>query len=177
MRKQILFEMQLKFYNVVTLYVFVFNKNMGIAEDIKQERFSSEYSKSVINVIYTSSWLHQRHLEVFKEHGLTTPQFNILRILRGQHPNPSTVNLLIDRMLDKSSNASRIVDRLEEKGLVIRKQCKNDRRAVDVFISDKGSELLSMLDGKMSDFENATRKLSEEEAETLNALLDKMRQP
>ncbi len=177
MRKQILFEMQLKFYNVVTLYVFVFNENMGIAEDIKQERFSSEYSKSVINVIYTSSWLHQRHLEVFKEHGLTTPQFNILRILRGQHPNPSTVNLLIDRMLDKSSNASRIVDRLEEKGLVIRKQCKNDRRAVDVFISDKGSELLSMLDGKMSDFENATRKLSEEEAETLNALLDKMRQP
>lgn len=177
MRKQILFEMQLKFYNVVTLYVFVFNENMGIAEDIKQERFSSEYSKSVINVIYTSSWLHQRHLEVFKEHGLTTPQFNILRILRGQHPNPSTVNLLIDRMLDKSSNASRIVDRLEEKGLVIRKQCKNDRRAVDVFISDKGSELLSMLDSKMSDFENATRKLSEEEAETLNALLDKMRQP
>ena len=76
-----------------------------------------------------------------------------------------------------TQNPFEIVDRLEEKGLVIRKQCKNDRRAVDVFISDKGSELLSMLDGKMSDFENATRKLSEEEAETLNALLDKMRQP
>ncbi len=149
---------------------------MGISEDIKQENFGSEYAKAVINVIYSSSWLHQMHLGVFKQHGLTTPQFNILRILRGQFPNPSTVNLLIERMLDKSSNASRIVDRLEEKGLVIRKQCKNDRRAVDVFISDKGLELLEILDEKMLSFENDTRNLSEEESKTLNLLLDKMRQ-
>ena len=96
---------------------------MGIAEEIKQEKFSSQYSKAIINVIYTSSWLNQKHLDLFKKHGLTTPQFNILRILRGQHPNPSTVNLLIDRMLDKSSNASRIIDKLEQKGLVTRRQC------------------------------------------------------
>lgn len=149
---------------------------MGIAEEIKQEKFTSEYSKAIINIVYTNSWLHQRHLELFKEDGLTTPQFNILRILRGQHPDPSTVNLLIDRMLDKSSNASRIVDRLEQKKLVTRKQCSDDRRAVDVFISDNGLQLLSKLDEKLKSFEDQSRKLSEDEAQTLNILLDKLRE-
>ena len=148
---------------------------MGIAEEIKQEKFTSEFSKAVINIIYTSSWMHQKHLEVFKEYGLTTPQFNILRILRGQHPNPSTVNLLIDRMLDKSSNASRIVDRLEQKGLVTRKQCKNDRRAVDVYISEEGLELLSQMDSKLESFEKRLRNLDEDQAKALNELLDKFR--
>jgi len=148
---------------------------MGIAEEIKQTKFKSEYSKAIINIIYTNSWLHQKHLEVFKKHGLTTPQFNILRILRGQHPKPSTVNLLIDRMLDKSSNASRIVDRLEQKELVVRKQCSNDRRAVDVYISEEGLRLLAELDQEMSRLEYDTNNLSEEESATLNALLDKMR--
>lgn len=148
---------------------------MGIGEDIKQENFKSEYAKSVINVIYTNSWLNQKHLETFKEEGLTTPQFNILRILRGQHPKPATVNLLIDRMLDKSSNASRIVDKLETKGLVVRKQCSNDRRAVDVLISDEGLKLLEELDDKMHDLEEKSRNLSEDESRTLNELLDKMR--
>ena len=149
---------------------------MGIAEEIKQSTFKSEYSKAIINVIYTNAWLHQRHLDVFKKYGLTTPQFNILRILRGQHPNSSTVNLLIDRMLDKSSNASRIVDRLEQKKLVIRKQCANDRRAVDVFISEEGLDLLSKLDVEMGQLEEATNNLSEEESYLLNSLLDKMRE-
>ena len=149
---------------------------MGIAEEIKQTTFKSEYSKAIINIIYTNSWLHQKHLEVFKKYGLTTPQFNILRILRGQHPKPSTVNLLIDRMLDKSSNASRIVDRLEQKRLVVRKQCSNDRRAVDVFISDEGLRLLSELDGEMGRLEHENNNLTEEESSTLNFLLDKMRQ-
>ena len=149
---------------------------MGIAEAIKQEKFTSEFSKAIINIAYTSSWLQQQHLALFKEHALTAPQFNILRILRGQHPNPSTVNLLIDRMLDKSSNASRIVDRLEQKGLVSRKQCKDDRRAVDVYISDKGLQILSELDVKLKSFESGLSKLSESEAETLNLLLDKLRE-
>ena len=149
---------------------------MGIAEAIKQEKFSSEFSKAMINIMYTNSWLHQQHLELFKSHGLTTPQFNILRILRGQHPNPSTVNLLIDRMLDKSSNASRIVDRLEQKGLVSRKQCKDDRRAVDVFISDAGLAMLGELDSSLKTFQDNLSNLSEKEAETLNSLLDKLRE-
>ncbi|WP_425391742.1 MarR family winged helix-turn-helix transcriptional regulator [Ekhidna sp.] len=148
---------------------------MGISEEIKQEKFKSEFSKSIVNIIYTNAWLHQQHLKLFKEQGLTTPQFNILRILRGQHPKPATVNLLIDRMLDKSSNASRIVDKLEQKGLVIRKQCSNDRRAVDVLISDAGLSLLSEMDTKMDAWESQNGKLSEKEAATLNELLDKIR--
>lgn len=148
---------------------------MGIAEDIKQKKFRTEYSKAIVNLIYTNSWLNQRHVALFKPFGLTTPQFNILRILRGQHPEPSTVNLLIDRMLDKSSNASRIVDKLEEKGLVIRKQCSDDRRAVDVFISDEGLTLLSRLDKEMESWERDSRTLSEEDCKTLNQLLDKIR--
>lgn len=150
---------------------------MGIAEEIKQQNFKSEFSKAIVNVIYTNAWLNQEHAQIFKSHELTTPQFNILRILRGQHPEPATVNLLIDRMLDKSSNASRIVDKLEQKGLVVRKQCAHDRRAVDVFISDKGLELLSAMDQKIDDWENQSNNLSEEEASKLNELLDKLRVP
>lgn len=148
---------------------------MGIAEEIKQEKFKSEYGKAVVNVIFTNSWIQQKHLSVFKSYGLTTPQFNILRILRGQQPKPATVNLLIDRMLDKSSNASRIVDRLEEKKLVKRVQCKKDRRAVDVYITEAGLDLLSKLDVVMEDIQFNSNNLTEEESKVLNQLLDKMR--
>ena len=148
---------------------------MGIAEDIQQKKFRNEFSKAIINLIYTNSWLNQKHVALFKPFGLTTPQFNILRILRGQYPNASTVNLLIERMLDKSSNASRIVDKLEEKGLVVRKQCAGDRRAVDVFISEKGLSLLADLDVKMEGWEKNANKLTAQESKTLNELLDKLR--
>ncbi len=148
---------------------------MSLEEDIKQPQFSSEFNKAVVNLIYTHGWLSQQYQELFKRHGLTTPQFNILRILRGQHPKASTVNLLIDRMLDKSSNASRIVDRLETKGLVIRKQCPTDRRAVDVYISEGGLAILQVMDGEMQQWEDDRRALDEEEAKELNRLLDKMR--
>lgn len=148
---------------------------MGIGEDIQQKTFKSEQSKAIINIFYTNSWLHQRHQEIFKSRNLTTPQFNILRILRGQFPNPSTVNLLIDRMIDKSSNASRIVDRLEEKELVVRKQCAADRRAVDVFISDKGLKLLEELDAELDDVQSDLIGLNEGECKELNRLLDRLR--
>ncbi len=148
---------------------------MGISEDIKQEKFKSELNKALINIIYTNSWLISRQASLFKEFGLTMPQFNVLRILRGQHPKPATVNLLIDRMLDKSSNASRIVDKLEAKKLVIRKQCSKDRRAVDVLISDAGLDLLKEIDLKLDRWEDEQNKLSEDECAHLNFLLDKLR--
>ena len=148
---------------------------MGIGEDIQQKEFKSELSKAVINVVYTASWLNQRMGELFKGHDITRPQFNILRILRGQHPKPATVNLLIERMLDKSSNASRIVDKLESKGLVLRKQCSDDRRAVDVLISASGLQLLDELDKKVDELETGIWGLTEKESEELNSLLDKMR--
>ncbi|XOV95115.1 MAG: MarR family winged helix-turn-helix transcriptional regulator [Bacteroidota bacterium] len=148
---------------------------MGINEDIKQSKFKNELNKAIINIIYTNSWLETKHADIFKQFSLTMPQFNILRILRGQHPKPATVNLLIDRMLDKSSNASRIVDKLEAKKLVIRKQCSNDRRAVDVFISNSGLELLKKIGVELDKWEKKHSKLSEEECAQLNTLLDKLR--
>lgn len=148
---------------------------MGISEDIQQKSFESEFAKAIINVFYTSSWLGQKHQKLFKSYGLTSPQFNVLRILRGQYPSPATVNLIIDRMLDKSSNASRIVDKLESKGLVLRRQCPHDRRAVDVIITDAGLDLLKQMDGELKQFELGMQKLSSQESEQLNALLDKMR--
>lgn len=168
-------------FKQTSLYVVTYNvntinlKSMGISEDIKQEKFKSELSKALINIIYTNGWLQQSQVNLFKPHGLTTPQYNVLRILRGQHPNPATINLLIDRMLDKSSNASRIVDRLESKGLVDRKQCSGDRRAVDVFISSKGLQLLEKIDGELGEWERSLNTLSEPECKTLSDLLDKLR--
>lgn len=148
---------------------------MGIEEDIRQPKFKSQLNKVIVNIIYTNGWLQQKQIEIFKPFGLTAPQFNILRILRGQYPNPATVNLLIERMLDKSSNASRIVDRLESKGLVVRKQCSSDRRAVDVLISDKGLELLKRVDIKQEEWERKLSALTDEECTQLSDLLDKLR--
>ncbi len=148
---------------------------MGIAEDIKQPKFKNEFQKATINLFFTASWLNEKHHAFFKTFGITAAQFNVLRILRGQYPEPSTVNLIIDRMLDRMSNASRIVDKLESKELVIRKKCPNDRRAVDVVISDKGLELLSKLDIEMDIYENQISNLTDEEAIHLNYLLDKFR--
>src|SRR5258708_7664949 len=109
-----------------------------IGEEIRQKKFSSEYHKMALNIIYTGNWITSVNGDRLKKHKLTPPQFNILRILRGQHPNPATVNLLIERMLDKMSNASRLVDKLKEKGLVERKTSENDRRACDVMITKRG---------------------------------------
>ncbi len=148
---------------------------MSLAEDIKQKTFKSEFVKALVNIRFTDCWLSQKYQVLLKPHSLTTPQYNILRILRGQYPNPATVNLLIERMIDKSSNASRIVDKLEEKGLVDRCQCTNDRRAVDVIISQPGLDMLEILDGELNVLEKNIESLSEQEAGQLNALLDKIR--
>ena len=96
--------------------------------------------------MYTGNWVQFLHGKALKPFGLTVQQYNVLRILRGQHPNPCTVNLIVDRMLDKSSNASRIVERLVSKGLVKRTPCEQDRRAVDVLITQEGLNLLEASD-------------------------------
>ncbi|PRY16548.1 DNA-binding MarR family transcriptional regulator [Pontibacter ummariensis] len=148
---------------------------MKIEEEIKQPTFKSEYHKAYINMVYTSGWLQQDQAAKFKPFGVTLQQYNVLRILRGQHPKPATISLLIERMLDKTSNASRIVDKLEAKELVTRKQCPSDRRTVDVLITEKGLELLKQMDPMEAGEGAGIRNLTEEEAEQLNALLDKIR--
>lgn len=146
-----------------------------IEQEIKQKVFKSEYQKAYINVVYTSGWLQTRQAAVFRSYDLTLPQYNILRILRGQHPKPATINLLIERMLDKTSNASRIVDKLEVKGLVTRTPCEHDRRTVDVLITKAGLNLLKTIDQKGEDIITGLNNLTEEEAKALSQLLDKIR--
>ena len=147
---------------------------MTIGEEIKS-KFNSEHQKAAINVLYTANRLYEVHSNSLKKFGLTPEQYNILRILRGQHPKPATVNLLIERMLNKMSNASRLVDKLVIKKMVIRKTCKDDRRAVDVLITQKGLDLLLMLEKAEVVWLKEISKLSIAEAKELNRLLDKVR--
>ncbi len=148
---------------------------MRIEDAIQQPLFKTAYEKAVVNILYTGNWLVYNDSKLFKEFDLTHPQYNVLRILKGQHPEAATVNLIIERMLDKSSNASRVVERLRSKGLVARKTCKADRRRVDVKITEKGLEILEKTTQKMNAARSAHNSLSEEESETLSNLLDKLR--
>jgi DNA-binding MarR family transcriptional regulator len=148
---------------------------MEIGEEIKQAKFTSEYQKLVINMGFTSSWMERVASCKLKNFKLTPQQFNILRILRGQKGNPVTINLLTERMIDKSSNASRLVDKLVKKNLVERRECPSDRRQVDVLITKKGLDLLAKIDGEEETWLSEFKGLSIKEAKELNKLLDKLR--
>src|SRR5471030_1160253 len=121
---------------------------MRIDDEIQSSKFEDNYHKVAINVDYTYGWLNNLLRCQFEKYNLTHQQFNILRILRGQYPKPATVNLLKERMLDKMSDASRIVDRLVQKGLVSRCTNTKDRRAVDIRISNIGMDILSKMDAE-----------------------------
>ena len=149
--------------------------HLKLEEEIKQKSFRSLYEKLAVNILYTGSWMNMIQTSNLKPFKLTLPQYNVLRILRGQHPDPVTVNTIIDRMLDKSSNASRIVDRLTQKGLALRKVCQSDKRAVDVTITQKGLDLLKQIDEKSIKWEEQYHSLTKIQAEKLNELLDKLR--
>lgn len=148
---------------------------MTIEQEIKQSKFVDEHHKLAVNIMFTSSWLGGKHLQLIKPHGITMQQFNILRILRGQKGSPLSINELIERMIDKSSNASRIVDKLEEKGYVVRKTCPNDRRQVEVSITESGLAFVGSLDEPMNNMRTFLGNLTEEEAQLMNSLLDKLR--
>ena len=149
---------------------------MGIAEEIKQSKFISERQKGLLNLIYTYNSLINEMNAYFKKHDITRQQYNVLRILRGQHPKPASVNLLKERMLDKMSDTSRIVKRLEKKKLVSRQESDTDRRAVEITISKAGLKLLEDTDNTVNGFEHLLDNLSDKEAEQLNSLLDKIRE-
>lgn len=148
---------------------------MRIEDEIKQKRFKSPQQKLHVNIIFTANWLSGGMQDLFRPHQITVQQFNILRILRGQYPNPCTIQLLKDRMLDKQSDVSRLIDRLTQKGLVERSICESDRRKMDVKISESGMEVLGQLDDEMPKLDDLMNLLTLEEMETLNNLLDKLR--
>jgi MarR family 2-MHQ and catechol resistance regulon transcriptional repressor len=148
---------------------------MGIQEEIKQTNFRSPYQKAFINILYTNNWLQEEVRGMLQSEELTHQQFNVLRILRGSHPKPLSTLQIRERMLDKMSDSSRIVDRLMKKEHVTKTTCENDKRLVDVSITKLGLEKLLEIDKKEVLIDNSLHNLSEEEAETLSHLLDKIR--
>jgi DNA-binding MarR family transcriptional regulator len=148
---------------------------MKLEHEIKQSKFKDEYHKLGVNIIYTSNWMVGQQSKQLKEFDISPEQFNILRILRGQYPHPATVNLLMERMLNKMSNASRLVEKLRKKDLVQRKISIDDRRACDVLITKKGLELLKELDKTEKQWIKMISHLSEKEVKEMNDLLDKLR--
>lgn len=148
---------------------------MRLEDEIKQKEFKNEFQKTGVNIIFTFNWLDSRTRSFLKNYDLTPQQYNILRILRGQYPNPSTINLLKERMLDKMSDASRLVERLRVKELLERNPSSEDRRSVNILISQKGLDLLAEIDKNFHEYEKVFNSLTVEDATILNQLLDKLR--
>ena len=148
---------------------------MPLEQEIKQEKFTNEFQKMAINLMYTSGWLYNNNSARLKPHGLTPEQYNVLRILRGSHPSKLMLAEISARMIDKSSNATRLVEKLRVKGLVKREICENNRRQVDINITDKGLALLKKIDLEAENWLESLRNITQAEAKELNRLLDKLR--
>ena len=147
---------------------------MGIEQDIQQASFRNEFQKMGINLLFTANWLNEQIGKILSEEGVTQQQYNILRILRGSATPLSTLKIR-ERMLDKMSDTSRIVDRLIAKELVVKNTCEKDKRLVDITLSPKGLDLLDQLDQFNDRIDALLKGINETEAATLNQILDKIR--
>lgn len=151
------------------------NEEMKIAEAIQQKRpFRNSYQMAMVNLIYTHNWVTDQLRQHLKPYGVTMKQYNVLRILKGAG-EPITTSVIRERLLDKMSDASRMVERLHQRGLVVRNTCSGDKRLVDVTLSRAGEELLQNMKGIEQSMDAIFEKLSKEEATLLSELLDKLR--
>jgi len=148
---------------------------MSIDKDIRQHRFRNEYQRASVNIAFTYCWLKDKVKAFLLRVDITMQQFNILRILRGSHPKPLSTLQIRERMIDKMSDTSRIVDRLIAKGLVRKAVSGKDRRLVDVVITVKGRNLLKKLDLRQDELDGILKNISQEEAANLSKILDKIR--
>jgi MarR family 2-MHQ and catechol resistance regulon transcriptional repressor len=148
---------------------------MSIEKDIHQNKFVSARQKAMINLLYTYGWVMEQIKTFLAAEDITHQQFNILRILRGAMPEPLSTLQIRERMLDKMSDTSRIVDRLLAKELVEKTTCPKDKRLVDVTISPKGLNLLDRVDRRSDHIQDIMGRLSEDEAVQLSNLLDQLR--
>ena len=150
-------------------------EEMKIEEAIQQKRpFRNNYQMALVNLIYTHNWVTDQLRQHLKPYGVTMKQYNVLRILKGAD-DPITTSTIRERLLDKMSDASRMVDRMHQRGLVVRNICPSDKRLVDVSLSTKGIELLESLAHIEQKMDAIFEELSQEEAEVLSKLLDKLR--
>jgi DNA-binding MarR family transcriptional regulator len=148
---------------------------MTIEEEVKQSKFASEHQKAAINILFTGSWLYNMNAAYLKKFGITPEQFNVLRILRGSHPQKMMLIEITSRMIDKNSNCTRLVEKLRQKSLVAREICENNRRQVDISITEKGVALLKKIDGERSEWADILKTITKAEAQELNRVLDKLR--
>lgn len=148
---------------------------MSIEKDIKQHSFRNPYNKATVNIMFTTAWIFSKYAKILKPYNITEQQYHVLKILRERHPESATINFILEGMIDKMSNTSRLVDKLVTKDLVKKTTSFYDLRAVDVSLTEKGISLLSELSIVIDDFENAFLKLNEKEVSLLNILLEKIR--
>lgn len=142
-----------------------------ISKDI-QSTFPNEWIKALINISYTSNWLSNITEKKFSEFGISSQQYNVLRILRGAK-KAIKVNVVKDRMIEKTPNTTRLMDKLCSKELICRTRCESDRRAVYIEITKAGLELLENI--PMDDDMKILERITEKEAQELNRILDKLR--
>ena len=145
-------------------------------EDAIQTTFQNERFKAMINIKYTANWMNTLQNRSLEKYGLTIPQYNILRILRGAKGSPLSVTSIRERMVEKSPNTTRLMDKLIDKQFIERVRCDKDRRVVYVMITQKGMDLLLELDDALANSGDFMNQLTEQEAKVVNELLDKIRE-
>ena len=149
---------------------------MKIEEIIKSNSVLPPAKKTLLNLMYTQNWTSERFNEVLKNFEISAEQFNVLRILKGQKGKPTYMSIIQERMIAKTSNTTRLVDKLLLKGLCTREVCPDNRRKIEVSITEKGINLLEKVNPKVEEFESTwVQNLSTEELHTLNELLEKLR--
>ncbi|MCF6141907.1 MarR family transcriptional regulator [Flavobacterium sp. K77] len=151
---------------------------MKIEEILKSTVAMDNSKKIILNIMYTQNVLAENFNEILKPFEISSEQYNVLRILRGQKGNPANMCVIQERMLAKTSNTTRLVDKLLLKSFVTRKVCSDNRRKIEVLITQKGLDILAALDEKVLTHEQSfSKKLTDQEIETLNQLLEKYRNP
>jgi DNA-binding MarR family transcriptional regulator len=149
---------------------------MKIEDVIKTTAMLDNSKRIVLNVLYTQNVITDKFNEILKPYELSSEQYNVLRILRGQKGNPANMCVIQERMLAKTSNTTRLVDKLLLKKLVTRNVCPENRRKIEVLITQKGLDILNELDPKVINHEQFfSKNLDSDELEQLNQLLEKYR--
>ena len=147
----------------------------NLEEEIKQEKFANDTLKALINVLYTANWIRDNHSDIFKEYKILSQHYNVLRIVKGRKGKPVTPGEIIKVMLDKGRDLTRLVDKLVKLGYLQREQSPINRRKINISITEEGLRITNELETKLNAWMNAKIKMSEEDTNVLNVLLDKMR--
>jgi len=146
-----------------------------IEKEINQKAFQSSYQKAIINVLFTSGWLKRSVQDLLKPYKITHAQFNVLRILNGKYPEACNPGEIVDVMIEKMADVTRLLDRLKSKDLIRREVCPSNRRKLDVYITENGKKLLAQIEPAIQKHHAEFHRLTPAEAEQLSALLDKFR--